>query len=58
MTLSRVGASDVLTWDRNAAERYGTVRAEMERKGRPLAPLDMQIAAHALCLGSPLIRGC
>ena len=46
---------DVLPWDRHAAERYGTVRAEMERKGKTLASLDMQIAAHALSLSAVLV---
>ena len=48
---------DVLPWDRSAAERYGTLRAEIERKGRILAPLDLQIAAHAVSLGAILVTG-
>lgn len=39
---------DVLPWDSVIAERYGTVRADMERQGRILAPLDLLIATHAL----------
>ena len=46
---------DVLPWDSRAAERYGVVRAVMENKGRILAPLDLQIAAHALSLGAVLV---
>jgi tRNA(fMet)-specific endonuclease VapC len=46
---------DVLPWDRAAAECYGPVRAEMARKGKVVAPLDLLIAAHALSLGTVLV---
>jgi tRNA(fMet)-specific endonuclease VapC len=46
---------DVLPWDSRVAERYGAVRVVMENKGRILAPLDLQIAAHALSLGAVLV---
>ena len=46
---------DVLPWDRDVAERYGTARAELELKGKSLAPLDLQIAVHALCIGAVLV---
>jgi tRNA(fMet)-specific endonuclease VapC len=39
---------DVLPWDSTIAERYGTIRADLERRGKTLAPLDLLIAAHAL----------
>jgi tRNA(fMet)-specific endonuclease VapC len=39
---------DVLPWNSAAAERYGVLRADLERRGRSLAPLDLLIAAHAL----------
>lgn len=39
---------DVLAWDSVVAECYGHLRANMERKGKILAPLDMLIAAHAI----------
>lgn len=29
--------------------------ARLAREGRPLAPLDLQIAAHALALGATLV---
>lgn len=45
---------DVLPWDSDVAERYGTVRADMARHGKTLAPLDMLIAAHALSVGAVL----
>ncbi len=34
-------------FDDAAAERYGTLRAMLERAGTPIGPLDMQIAAIA-----------
>lgn len=46
---------DVLPWDRSAAERYGVLRSEMERAGRPLGSLDLLIAAHALDVGAVLV---
>ena len=35
---------DVLPWDSATAERYGPVRADMERQDRILGPLDLLIA--------------
>ena len=46
---------EVATFDEAAAEAYGTVRAAMEKKGRPIGPLDTLIAAHALALGTVLV---
>lgn len=46
---------DKLPWDNAAAEQYGTARAEMEREGKVLAPLDMLIAAHALSMDAVLV---
>ena len=46
---------EVVTFDEGAAEAYGTVRAAMEKKGRPIGPLDTLIAAHALALGTVLV---
>lgn len=46
---------DVLPWDNAAAENYGILRAEMERQGRILAPLDLLIATHALTIGAALV---
>lgn len=46
---------DVLPWDSAVAERYGTVRADMERQGRILSPLDLLIATHALVIDSILV---
>lgn len=46
---------DVLPWDSAVAERYGTVRADMERQGRILSPLDLLIATHAMNVDSVLV---
>lgn len=48
-------AVDVLPWDAAIAERYGSVRATMEAKGKGLAALDMLIATHALDTRSILV---
>jgi len=46
---------DVLPWDSTVAERYGAVRADLERRGKILAPLDLLIATHALSAGALLV---
>lgn len=37
----------ILDFDTYAAEEYGRIRADLERKGTPIGPMDMLIAAHA-----------
>jgi tRNA(fMet)-specific endonuclease VapC len=39
---------DVLPWDSATAICYGRIRADLERAGRSLSPLDLMIAAHAM----------
>ena len=46
-----------MPFDREAAEVYGPLRAELERQGRPLAAPDLQIAAIALSRDLTLITG-
>jgi len=46
---------DVLPWDSAVAEHYGTLRADLERQGKTLAPLDLLIATHALGVGAVLV---
>jgi tRNA(fMet)-specific endonuclease VapC len=41
--------------DRHASAEYGPIRAELERRGKPLGALDTLIAAHARSLGSILV---
>ena len=38
----------VLSWDMNAAQRYGKIRTALEEKGTPIGNMDLLIAAHAL----------
>jgi len=47
---------EVLPWSGGAiAECYGKVRADMEQRGKILAPFDMLIAAHALSVNAILV---
>jgi tRNA(fMet)-specific endonuclease VapC len=46
---------DVLPWNSASATRYGTVRADLQRQGKILAPLDLLIAAHALSMDAILV---
>ena len=46
---------EVLAWDGEAADVYGGLRAKLETMGRPLAPLDMLIAAHAVAANALLV---
>jgi len=46
---------DVLPWDDGIAERYGTLRAELQTQGKNLGSLDLLIAAHALAIGAVLV---
>lgn len=45
----------VLPFDDDAAAEYGIIRAALEKKGTPIGPNDMLIAAHAKALGLPII---
>ena len=45
----------VYPWDSAAAQKYGQVRAALERAGDSLGNLDTMIAAHALATGSVLV---
>lgn len=46
---------EIASYDFAAALRYGDVRADLEKRGRPIGPLDTMIAAHALSLGVTLV---
>lgn len=37
----------ILPFDAEASEAYGKIRADLERKGTPIGPMDMLIAGHA-----------
>ncbi|MGH8219106.1 MAG: type II toxin-antitoxin system tRNA(fMet)-specific endonuclease VapC [Steroidobacteraceae bacterium] len=38
---------EVAAFEERAATRYGDVRASLERRGRPVGPLDTLIGSHA-----------
>jgi tRNA(fMet)-specific endonuclease VapC len=44
----------IVPFDVVAARAYGRVRTVLQRRGTPIGPLDMLIAAHAISLGLPL----
>ncbi|MGB5986415.1 MAG: type II toxin-antitoxin system VapC family toxin [Desulfobacterales bacterium] len=46
---------EIAAYDEIAAQTYGAIRAQLEREGRTIGPLDLLIAAHALSLDIPLI---
>ena len=45
----------VQPFDYEASMVYGRLRADLERRGTPIGPLDTLIAAHALGLGAVLV---
>lgn len=45
----------VLPFDSQVTETYGRIRAELERAGQPIGPLDFQIAATAVAHGLTLV---
>lgn len=45
----------VIAYDETAAVVYGTIRADLEKRGRLIGPLDTLIAAHALSLNLILV---
>ncbi len=46
---------DIVDFDSNAAKEYGKIRADLEKKGTPIGPLDMLIASHAKSLNLTLV---
>lgn len=46
---------DILDFDVNAANSYGKIRADLEKKGTPIGALDMMIAGHARSLGYTVV---
>lgn len=50
-------AGPILPFDESAAERYGPLRARLERDGRRLAEPDLRIAAIALARDATLVTG-
>ena len=50
-----LSAISILPFDSDAAEEYGAVLADLERKGTPIGPMDMLIAGHARSRGLILV---
>lgn len=50
-----LGRLKVLPWGREEAAVYGSLCAKQEKLGKPLGPMDTQIAAHAIAAGAILI---
>jgi tRNA(fMet)-specific endonuclease VapC len=46
---------EVAFYDEPAAKTYGTIRSALEKQGRPIGPMDLLIAAHALSLDVRLV---
>jgi tRNA(fMet)-specific endonuclease VapC len=45
----------IADYDAEAAMLYGEIRATLEAQGKPIGPLDMLIAAHAMSLRAVLV---
>lgn len=45
----------IVAFDDRAAHAYGKTRATLEKKGKPIGPMDTLIAAHAISLGMLLV---
>ncbi|TWG99735.1 tRNA(fMet)-specific endonuclease VapC [Mesorhizobium sp. J18] len=54
-TMALFAEAEIVPWSASTADIYASTRAEMERLGRSLAPLDMLIAAHALEADATLV---
>lgn len=46
---------NVLAFEPEAAVHYGEIRVNLERKGTPIGPMDLLIAAHARSLDATLV---
>lgn len=46
---------EVALYDEPAAKTYGTIRSALEKRGRPIGPMDLLIAAHAMSLDVRLV---
>ena len=46
---------EILDFDADAANCYGKIRADLEKKGTPIGSLDMMIAGHAMSMGYTVV---
>ena len=54
-TAAILGGLTVAELDASAAENYGEIRADLQRRGVPIGNNDLWIAAHALALDCTLV---
>ncbi|HEY7352936.1 MAG TPA: type II toxin-antitoxin system VapC family toxin [Terriglobales bacterium] len=50
-----LGALEVLPFEKPAYTSYGSIRAQLERAGKPIGANDLLIAAQALALGYAVV---
>ena len=50
-----VAPLEIIDFNDNAARAYGEIRADLEKRGKVIGPLDMLIGAHALSLECTLV---
>lgn len=46
---------EIIPFDTDCAQVYGQIKAELQKKGMPIGPMDTLIAAHAKTLGMILV---
>ncbi len=46
---------EIADFDEKASRVYGTIRAMLEKAGKPIGSMDMLIGSHALALGVTLV---
>ncbi len=46
---------EILSFDEEATQAYGEIRAALEKLGTPIGSMDLLIAAHAVSLGVTLV---
>ena len=46
---------EIADFDEKAAAEYGTIRADLEKAGKPIGSMDMLIGAHARALGVTMV---
>ena len=47
----------VTAFDTDAAMHYGMIRADLERRGQTIGPMDLLIAAHARSMEATVVTG-
>ncbi len=52
-----LGCFTVLPFEASSVPDYGEIRAELEKNGTVIEPLDLLIAAHARSLGAAIVTG-